>query len=122
MRQMTLWLITGSLVFILCISTIYGSTVYGSTVLTPSVIDPFETKQKHLEEAKNQTKLRFHPSENQIKSMYGFTQDYTEIINDQGQPLQIPYHNTQGSLLYYQPGSREHDVMDYTDAVILSNK
>ena len=85
-------------------------------------MDGFETQQKHLEEAINQTKLRYHPSEDQIKTMFGFTQEHMEIVDDQGRRREIPHHNTQGSLLYYQPGSKpyEHYEMDYTDAIMLA--
>ena len=86
------------------------------------IVDPFETQQKHLEEARNKTKLRYHPAEDQIKEMYGFTQEYTDIVDDRGNPKRIPKHKTQGSLLYYQPGSKPYEdyQMDYTDAIMFS--
>ena len=110
----SLYLFLGVLVVIL-VSMMIGS--YSS-----SGMDGFETQQKHLEEATNQTKLRYHPSEDQIKEMYGFTQEHIEIVDDQGRRRKIPQHDTQGSLLYYQPGSKpyEHYEMDYTDAIMFA--
>jgi len=104
----------------LILIVVLTSMTFGSYL--SSNMDGFETQQKHLEEAINQTKLRYHPSEDQIKTMFGFTQEHIEILDNQGNPRKIPQHNTQGSLLYYQPGSKpyEHYEMDYTDAIMLA--
>ena len=106
---------------ILCISILYV-TLTNTRKMDAHRMEHFETQQKHLEEAKNKTKIRYHPAEDQIKDMYGFSQKYSEIIDDQGNRRQIPYHQTQGSLLYYQPGSKpyEHYEIDYTDAIMLA--
>ena len=102
-----------SILFFACIS---GSTYESFDTSTSN------TSEKHLEDAYNQTKVQYHPPEDQIKSMYGFTQEYTNIIRDDGTQTKIPYHKTQGSLLYYTPGSKPYEdyQMDYADAIALS--
>lgn len=96
------------------------------SLLCVGCYEPFQSKaqKKHLQDAINETKLRYHPAEDQIKEMYGFTQEYTEIRDDAGNLKQIPQHATQGKLLYYQPGSKpyEHYEMDYTDAIMFANQ
>ena len=90
--------------------------------LWPKLQDGFETndlQQTYLENAKQRTKMQYHPSENQIKTMYDFEQKTMEIIDDTGNKINIPQHATQNSPLYYQPGSRPMADynLDYTDAI-----
>lgn len=90
--------------------------------LWPKLQDGFETndsQQTYLENAKQRTKTQYHPSEDQIKTMYDFEQKTMEIIDDTGNKINIPQHATQNSPLYYQPGSRPMADynLDYTDAI-----
>lgn len=90
--------------------------------LWPKLQDGFETndlQQTYLENAKQRTKMQYHPSEDQIKTMYDFEQQTMEIIDDSGNKINIPQHATQNSPLYYQPGSRPMADynLDYADAI-----
>lgn len=90
--------------------------------LWPKLQDGFETndlQQTYLENAKQRTKMQYHPSEDQIKTMYDFEQQTMEIIDDTGNKINIPQHATQNSPLYYQPGSRPMADynLDYADAI-----
>ena len=102
------------IVFLLFV--VLGSLFYGIPKAEAFQAPP---QEKHLQDAINETKLRYHPAEDEIKAMYDFTQDYKEIIDDNGNTVRIPFHKTQGSLLAYTPGSRPHQdfEFDYVSAI-----
>ena len=102
------------LLFSILFVTICYSLVY---------IEPFQTQQeKYLEDAFNRTKLKYHISEKEIREQENMPSSTVNIIDDDGNPLQIPRENTQAPLLVYQAGSRpyEHYSFDYADAIALS--
>jgi hypothetical protein len=92
----------------------------GLTLLYEPPKEYFQTQnEKYLELAKNKTKLEIRPSDDQIKNTYTFTQEYKTIINDKGDKQKIPYHKTQGELLYFIPGSKKYHYwnMNYEDSI-----
>lgn len=102
------------LLFFILLVTICCSLVY---------TEPFQTQQeKYLEDAFNRTKLKYHVSEKEIREQENMPQSTVNVIDDDGNPLQIPREKTQAPLLVYQAGSRpyEHYSFDYADAIALS--
>lgn len=76
---------------------------------------------KYQDLAAQITNLQYHPPEQQIQKANDFVQNTTEIVTDQGDRIQIPLHKTQGTLLYYEPGTHKytHYVPDYEQSVRL---
>jgi|LauGreSuBDMM15SN_2_FD.fasta_scaffold00109_9 hypothetical protein len=112
------------LIFFL-IAIVLGSTLYGTPKHEYFIADDKHKQsleEKYKIDAYNNTKVRYHPTEEQLKEMYDFKQDTIDIITDSGHTKTIPYHKTQGTLLYHQPGSFPYKDwrMDYTDYMVLS--
>ena len=112
------------LIFFL-IAIVLGSTLYGTPKHEYFIADDKNKQsleEKYKIDAYNNTKVRYHPTEEQLKEMYDFKQDTIDIITDSGHAKTIPYHKTQGTLLYHQPGSFPYKDwrMNYTDYMVLS--
>lgn len=65
----------------------------------------------------------YHADEDTIKKENRFEQKTMKVVSDQGVATEIPFHNTQSSLLYYTPGTRKfgsHFVPDYSQTLQLT--